>query len=130
MRILHTMLRVKNLEESVHFYTKVMGMDVIRQRDNETGRYSLVFLGYGSESETAVIELTYNWDTDNYDLGTAFGHIAIGVDDVYQACENIKASGGKVTREAGPNKGGASILAFVEDPDGYKIELLELKKFS
>lgn len=130
MRILHTMLRVKSLEKSIQFYTNVMGMEVLRQRDNETGRYTLVFLGYGSESDTAVIELTYNWDTDDYELGTAFGHIAIGVEDVYQACDKIKASGGKVTREAGPNKGGASILAFVEDPDGYKIELLELKRFS
>lgn len=130
MRILHTMLRVKNLEESVAFYTNVMGMTVLRQRDNETGRYTLVFLGYGKESDTAVIELTYNWDTDDYKLGTAFGHIAIGVEDVYKACDKIKAAGGKVTREAGPNKGGASILAFVEDPDGYKIELLELHRFN
>ncbi|TYK65150.1 lactoylglutathione lyase [Colwellia echini] len=130
MRILHTMLRVKNLEKSIQFYTEVMGMEILRQRDNETGRYSLVFLGYGSESDTAVIELTYNWDESDYELGTAFGHIAIGVDDVYKACDKIKAAGGKVTREAGPNKGGASILAFVEDPDGYKIELLELHRFS
>lgn len=130
MRILHTMLRVADLDKSVKFYTDVMGMEVLRQRDNEAGRYSLVFLGYGSESDTAVIELTYNWDTNVYDLGNAFGHIAIGVDDVYQACDKIQVAGGKITRPAGPNKGGKSILAFVEDPDGYKIELLELARFS
>lgn len=130
MRILHTMLRVKNLEESIQFYTQVLGMKVLRQSDNETGRYTLVFLGYASESESAVIELTFNWDTANYELGTAYGHIAIGVDDVYEACNKIKASGGKITRDAGPNKGGSSILAFVEDPDGYKIELLELNRFN
>ena len=106
MRILHTMLRVKNLEKSVQFYSEVMGMKVLRQRDNEAGRYSLVFLGYDNESESAVIELTYNWDTSDYELGTGFGHIAIGVDNVYKACDKIKASGGKVTREAGPNKEG------------------------
>lgn len=130
MRILHTMLRVKNLEESIQFYTQVLGMKVLRQSDNETGRYTLVFLGYASESESAVIELTFNWDTANYELGTAYGHIAIGVDDVYEACNKIKASGGKIIRDAGPNKGGSSILAFVEDPDGYKIELLELNRFN
>lgn len=130
MRLLHTMLRVGNLEKSITFYTEVLGMQVLRKRDNEVGKYSLAFLGYGDESDTTVLELTYNWGVDSYELGTAYGHIAIGVDDVYQACEAIKASGGKVVREAGPMKGGTSVLAFVEDPDGYKIELLELNKFA
>lgn len=129
MRLLHTMLRVGNLTKSVEFYTQVLGMKVLRERDNEPGRYSLVFVGYGEEKDSTVIELTYNWDTTEYDIGNGFGHIAIGVDDVYEACDKIKAAGGKVTREAGPNKGGKSILAFVEDPDGYKIELLELSRF-
>lgn len=129
MRLLHTMLRVGSLEKSVQFYTQIMGMKVLRERDNEAGKYSLVFLGYGDESDTTVIELTYNWGVESYDVGNAFGHIAIGVEDVYKACDAIKAAGGKVTREAGPNKGGESILAFVEDPDGYKIELLELSRF-
>lgn len=129
MRLLHTMLRVGNLEKSVAFYTEVLGMRVLRKRDNEPGKYSLVFLGYGDESDTTVLELTYNWGIDSYEVGNAFGHIAIGVEDVYQACDAIKASGGNVTREAGPNKGGESILAFVRDPDGYQIELLELSRF-
>lgn len=129
MRILHTMLRVTDLEKSVKFYQDVLGMDVLRRRDHEAGRFTLVFLGYASESESTVLELTHNWDTDSYELGTAYGHIAIGVDDVYQACDKIKAAGGNVVREAGPMKGGGSVLAFVEDPDGYKIELLELSRF-
>lgn len=130
MRILHAMLRAGDLDKSVQFYQDVMGMDVLRRRDHEAGRFTLVFLGYASERESTVIELTHNWDTDSYEMGTAFGHIAIGVDDVYQACDKIKAAGGKVTREAGPMKGGGSVLAFVEDPDGYKIELLELSRFN
>jgi len=130
MRILHTMLRVADLHKSIEFYSSVLGMKVLRQRENEVGKYSLAFLGYGDESDTTVLELTYNWGQTEYNLGDAFGHIAIGVDDVYQACERIKSSGGNVVREAGPMKGGTSILAFVEDPDGYKIELLEAKRFS
>lgn len=130
MRILHTMLRVTDLEKSVHFYTDVLGMKELRRRDSEAGRFTLVFIGYGTEKDSAVIELTHNWDTDSYTVGDGYGHIAIGVEDVYQACDKIKAAGGNVTREAGPNKNGASILAFIEDPDGYKIELLELHRFS
>ena len=130
MRILHTMLRVTDLQRSIGFYTSVLGMKVLRQRENKLGKYSLAFLGYGEEKDTTVLELTYNWGKTEYDLGDAFGHIAIAVDDVYQACDRIKSAGGKVVREAGPMKGGASILAFVEDPDGYKIELLEAKRFS
>lgn len=129
MRLLHTMLRVGNLKKSIHFYTQIMGMKVLRESDNETGKYTLVFLGYGDESDNTVIELTYNWGVDSYELGNAYGHIAVGVEDVYKACDAIKALGGKVIREAGPNKGGKTILAFVEDPDGYKIELLELNRF-
>lgn len=128
MRFLHTMIRVGNLERSIKFYTDVMQMTLLRQRDNETGRYTVAFLGYGEEKDTTVLELTFNWDVSEYDLGTGFGHIAIGVDDVYEACDKIKASGGHVVREAGPMKGGQSILAFVEDPDGYKIELLGLSR--
>lgn len=128
MRFLHTMIRVGNLERSVKFYTDVMQMTLLRQRDNEQGRYTIAFLGYGEEKDTTVLELTFNWDVTEYDLGAGFGHIAIGVDDVYEACDKIKASGGNVVREAGPMKGGKSILAFVEDPDGYKIELLELNR--
>lgn len=128
MRFLHTMIRVGNLERSVKFYTEVMQMTLLRQRDNEQGRYTIAFLGYGEEKDTTVLELTFNWDITEYDLGAGFGHIAIGVDDVYEACDKIKTSGGNVVREAGPMKGGKSILAFVEDPDGYKIELLELNR--
>lgn len=124
MRLLHTMLRVGNLDKSIHFYTEVLGMRLLRQRDNEEGRYTLAFVGYGEEKDTTVIELTYNWGVDSYELGNAYGHIAIAVDDVYAACDKIKAAGGKVVREAGPMKGGSTILAFAEDPDGYKIELL------
>ena len=124
MRILHTMLRVTDLDVSVAFYTEVLGMTLLRRKDYPEGRFTLAFVGYGNEKDNAVLELTYNWDTHDYDLGTAYGHIAIEVQDVYKACEQIKASGGKVVREAGPMKHGSSILAFVEDPDGYRIELL------
>lgn len=127
MRILHTMLRVGDLDRSIAFYTDIMGMKVLRKSDNEEYRYTLAFLGYQDESQDAVIELTYNWGQSEYDLGTAYGHIAIEVDDAADACERIKASGGKVTREAGPVKGGKTVIAFVEDPDGYKIELIEKK---
>ncbi|GLR75317.1 MULTISPECIES: lactoylglutathione lyase [Aliivibrio] len=124
-RILHTMIRVGNLDKSIEFYTKVMGMDLLRQNTNEEYKYTLAFLGYGDESQGAVIELTYNWGTEEYDMGNAFGHVAIGVDDVYQTCDVIKAAGGNVTREAGPVKGGSTHIAFVKDPDGYMIELIQ-----
>ncbi|WP_022947509.1 lactoylglutathione lyase [Methylohalobius crimeensis] len=124
MRILHTMLRVGDLDRSLHFYTEVLGMKLLRQRDYPEGRFTLAFVGYGNEGEKTVLELTHNWDTSNYDLGDGFGHIAIEVDDVYAAAEKIRAHGGKVVREPGPMKHGNTVLAFVEDPDGYKIELL------
>ena len=125
MRMLHTMLRVGNLEQSLAFYTEVLGMSLLRQRDYEEGRFTLAFVGYGSETENTVLELTHNWDTSSYELGNAYGHIAIAVEDAYQACDEIKARGGKVVREAGPMKGGTTVIAFVEDPDGYKIELIQ-----
>ena len=125
MRMLHTMLRVGNLEQSLAFYTEVLGMTLLRQRDYEEGRFTLAFVGYGSETENTVLELTHNWDTSSYELGNAYGHIAIAVADAYQACDEIKARGGKVVREAGPMKGGSTVIAFVEDPDGYKIELIQ-----
>lgn len=125
MRILHTMIRVGNLQRAIEFYTKTMGMKLLRTSENPEYKYSLAFVGYDDESKASVIELTYNWGTENYDHGSAFGHIAIGVDDVAKTCERIKQAGGKVTREAGPVKGGTTIIAFVEDPDGYKIELIE-----
>ncbi len=124
MRILHTMLRVKNLEASLHFYTQVLGMKLLRQKDYPDAKFTLAFVGFADEAEQAVIELTYNWDVHEYELGNAFGHIAIQVNDVYLACEQIRKNGGKITREAGPMKGGATVIAFAEDPDGYKIELL------
>ncbi|MEO5349486.1 MAG: lactoylglutathione lyase [Magnetococcus sp. YQC-3] len=124
MRILHTMLRVTDLERSVAFYTAVLGMKLLRRKDYPEGKFTLAFLGYGSESENTVLELTFNWGVDHYDIGNAYGHLAIAVEDVYQACADIKARGGKVVREAGPMQSGSTILAFVEDPDGYKIELL------
>ncbi|WLF82884.1 lactoylglutathione lyase [Moraxella sp. ZY210820] len=125
MRMLHTMLRVGNLERSIAFYTEVMGMQLLRKRDYPEGRFTLAFVGYGDEDTHTVLELTHNWDTDSYDLGTGYGHIAIAVDDAYKACEEVKARGGKVVREAGPMKGGVTVIAFVEDPDGYKIEFIQ-----
>ncbi|WP_192459451.1 lactoylglutathione lyase [Musicola keenii] len=125
MRLLHTMLRVGDLSRSIDFYTNVLGMRLLRTSENPEYKYSLAFVGYTEESEGAVIELTYNWGVDSYDLGTAFGHIALGVDNVAATCDAIRLAGGKVTREAGPVKGGTTIIAFVEDPDGYKIELIE-----
>jgi lactoylglutathione lyase len=125
MRMLHTMLRVGDLERSLAFYTNVLGMKLLRRKDYPEGKFTLAFVGYGEESETAVIELTHNWDTKSYDIGTGYGHIAIGVPDAYKACEAVKAKGGKVTREAGPMKHGTTVIAFVEDPDGYKIELIQ-----
>ena len=127
MRVLHTMLRVGNLERSLAFYTEVLGMRQLRRQDYPDGRFTLAFVGYGEESEGAVIELTFNWDTASYDLGNGFGHIALAVPDAYAACAEIKKRGGKVTREAGPMKHGTTVIAFVEDPDGYKIELIERK---
>ena len=124
MRMLHTMLRVSNLDESKAFYCDVLGMQLLREHEFPKGRFTLAFLGYGDEKENTVLELTHNWDTDNYDLGNAYGHIAIGVGDVYAACNRIKESGGNIVREAGPMQGTDSVIAFVEDPDGYKIELL------
>ena len=127
-RILHTMLRVGNLDTSIAFYTDIMGMKLLRKSENTEYKYTLAFVGYGDESEGAVIELTYNWGVESYDLGNAFGHIAIGVDDIYTTCDAIKAAGGNVTREPGPVKGGTTHIAFVEDPDGYKIELIQNKQ--
>ena len=124
MRLLHTMLRVTDLECSIGFYTEVLGMTLLSRKDYNEARFTLAFVGFQTESEGAVIELTHNWDTDHYDLGSAFGHIAIEVNDVYEACERIRQKGGEITREAGPMKGTDSILAFVKDPDGYSIELL------
>lgn len=125
MRILHTMIRVGHLERSLAFYTEVLGMRLLRQKDYPEGRFTLAFVGFQDESEGAVIELTYNWDRDHYDLGDAFGHIAIAVDDAAAACDAIRARGGKVVREAGPMKHGKTVIAFVEDPDGYRIELIQ-----
>lgn len=124
MRILHTMLRCGNLQRSIDFYTEILGMKLLRQKDYPDGKFTLAFLGYGEESDNTVIELTYNWGVDSYQMGNAYGHIAIEVEDVYQATEKIRAMGGKVVRPAGPGNGGTSVLAFVEDPDGYPIELL------
>jgi len=125
--MLHTMLRVGELDRSLRFYTEVLGMKVLRRKDYPDGKFTLAFVGYGDESETAVIELTHNWGVDKYDLGNAYGHIAVEVDDAYKACEEVKKRGGKVTREAGPMKHGTTVIAFVEDPDGYKIEFIERK---
>ena len=127
MRILHTMIRVGNLDRSIAFYTEVLGMRLLRRTDYPEGRFTLAFVGYGEESEGAVIELTFNWDTAAYELGNGFGHIALQVPDAYAACAEIKQRSGKVTREAGPMKHGTTVIAFVEDPDGYKIELIQAK---
>lgn len=124
MRILHTMIRVGNLERSVGFYRDVLGMELLRRSDYPGGRFTLAFLGFEGEDGT-TIELTHNWDTDSYDLGTGYGHIAIGVDDIQDACDRIRNAGGKVVREPGPMKHGSTVIAFVEDPDGYKIELIQ-----
>ncbi|MBX3673406.1 MAG: lactoylglutathione lyase [Burkholderiales bacterium] len=125
MRILHTMIRVGDLDRSIRFYTEVLGMRVLRRKDYPDGRFTLAFVGYGDEADTAVIELTHNWDTKGYDLGNGFGHIAVAVPDAYKACEDAAARGGKVTRPAGPMKHGSTVIAFVEDPDGYKIEFIQ-----
>ncbi len=127
MRILHTMIRVVDLDKSIKFYTEILGMKLIRQKDYPDGKFTLAFVGYGSEADESVIELTHNWDTSEYDMGNAFGHIAIEVDDVYKACESMKLNGGKIIRDAGPMNAGTTIIAFVEDPDGYQIELIGKK---
>jgi lactoylglutathione lyase len=126
MRLLHTMLRVGDLAESLKFYCDVLGMKLLRQKDYPGGKFTLAFVGYGEETDHTVLELTYNWDTDRYDLGDAYGHIAIGVDDIYATCDRIKQLGSKVVREPGPMKHGSTVIAFVEDPNGYKVELIQL----
>lgn len=128
MRILHTMLRVGDLERSIKFYTEVLGMKLLRQKDYPDGKFTLAFIGYGEESENTVIELTHNWDTGSYDLGNGYGHIALEVDDVYQATEEIRKRGARILRDAGPMNAGTTIIAFVEDPDGYPIELIGRKR--
>lgn len=125
MRFLHTMLRVGNLERSLAFYTDILGMKLLRQKDYPDGKFTLAFVGYGDESDHTVLELTHNWDIESYDLGNAYGHIALGVADIYTACQAIETKGGKVTRQPGPMKHGSTVIAFVEDPDGYKIELIQ-----
>jgi lactoylglutathione lyase len=127
MRMLHTMLRVGNLEKSIAFYTDVLGMKLLRQSENTEYKYTLAFVGYGDERDHTVLELTYNWGTDSYDLGTAFGHIALEVENVYDACDKIRAKGGVISREPGPVKGGTTEIAFVRDPDNYAIELIQKK---
>jgi lactoylglutathione lyase len=127
MRLLHTMLRVGNLQRSVDFYTHVLGMKLLRQKDYPGGRFTLAFLGFGDEADNTVIELTYNWDTERYDIGSGYGHIAIEVDDVYEAVEELRNRGGKIIRDAGPMNAGTTIIAFIEDPDGYPIELIGRK---
>jgi len=127
MRILHTMLRVGNLERSLAFYCDVLGMRLLRRKDYESGRSTLAFVGYGDEDHHTVIELTHNWDTERYDLGSGFGHVALGVEDIYRTCDELRAKGATITREPGPMKHGGSEIAFIEDPDGYKIELIQLR---
>ena len=127
MRMLHTMLRVGDLEKSLRFYCDVLGMRLLRRKDYPSGRFTLAFVGYGDEDTNTVIELTHNWDTDHYDLGTGYGHVALGVEDIYDACQRLRDKGAKIVREPGPMKHGGSEIAFVEDPDGYKIELVQLR---
>ena len=127
MRLLHTMLRVGNLDRSLGFYCDLLGMRLLRRRDYPGGRFTLAFVGYGSEEETAVLELTHNWDTERYQLGDAFGHVAIGVDDIYRRCDELREKGAKIVREPGPMKHGTTEIAFVEDPDGYRIELIQTR---
>ena len=127
MRMLHTMIRVGNLDRSLAFYTELLGMRVLRKKDYPGGRFTLAFVGYGDEGDHTVIELTHNWDTERYDLGNAFGHVALGVADIYRTCDELRAKGAKIAREPGPMKHGGSEIAFIEDPDGYKIELIQLR---
>ena len=129
MRLLHTMLRVGNLDKSIAFYTQVLGMQVLRKHEYPDGKFTLAFIGYGNEQDNTVLELTYNWGTENYDKGNAYGHIAIEVDDAYKACEAVKQAGGKVVREAGPMMHGTTVIAFIEDPDGYKVEFIQKGTF-
>lgn len=126
MRLLHTMLRVGNLDRSLAFYCDVLGMTLLRKKDYPGGEFTLAFVGYGDESDHTVLELTYNWGVETYDLGTAYGHIALGVENIYTTCDHIKAAGGNVVREPGPMKHGSTVIAFVQDPDGYKVELIQL----
>lgn len=126
MRMLHTMLRVGDLDQSITFYCDILGMTLLRRKDYPGGKFTLAFVGYGEEKDNTVIELTYNWGVSEYDLGKGYGHIALGVDDIYGTCDRIKAQGGKVTREPGPMKHGTTVIAFVEDPNGYKVELIQL----
>ena len=125
MRILHTMLRTGDLDRSIRFYTEILGMKLLSRKDYPDGKFTLAFLGYGKNPEHAEIELTYNWGVEKYELGTAYGHIALGVDDIYKVCDQIRAAGGTITREPGPMKHGTTVIAFVQDPDGYKVELIE-----
>jgi len=125
MRILHTMLRVGDLQRSIDFYTKVLGMKLLRTSENPDYKYTLAFVGYGNNPDHAELELTYNWGVDKYDMGSAYGHIAISADDIYKTCEQVRAAGGNITREPGPVKGGTTVIAFITDPDGYKVELIE-----
>ncbi|MES2013307.1 MAG: lactoylglutathione lyase [Pseudomonadota bacterium] len=129
MRMLHTMLRVGNMERSIKFYTEILGMKVLRQMDFPEGKFTLAFVGYGAESESTVLELTYNYGVESYDMGKAYGHIAIEVDDAYKACDDVRNAGGKVVREAGPMMHGTTVIAFVEDPDGYKVEFIQAGTF-
>ena len=126
MQLLHTMLRVGDLDKSIEFYTEMLGMQLLRKRDFPEGKFTLAFLGYGSEKDNTVLELTHNWETSSYDLGSGYGHIAIGVKDVYATCDDVREKGGNVVREPGPMMHGTTVLAFVEDPDGYKVELLSI----
>ena len=127
MKMLHTMIRVGNLERSLAFYSELLGMRMLRRQDYPGGRFTLAFVGYGDEADHTVVELTHNWDTDHYDIGTGFGHLALGVEDIYRSCDELRAKGAKITREPGPMKHGGSEIAFIEDPDGYKIELIQLR---
>lgn len=127
MRMLHTMLRVGNLDRSLRFYCEVLGMRLLRRKDYPDGKFTLAFVGYGDESDATVLELTHNWDTERYDLGNAYGHVALGFDDIYKACDDLRAKGAKIVREPGPMKHGTTHIAFVEDPDGYKVELIQHK---
>jgi lactoylglutathione lyase len=127
MRILHTMLRVGDLQRSIDFYTNVLGMKLLRTSDNPEYKYKLAFLGYGSNPDHAELELTYNYGVEKYDMGTAYGHIALSADDIYKVCDEVRARGGNITREPGPVKGGSTVIAFITDPDGYKVELIERK---